>query len=46
MSSAVRGSSSPTTDLLDDYLALCKEACDGEIDRLYGDGDQTGGLRD
>ena len=21
---------------LDDYLALCKEACDGEINRLYG----------
>jgi geranylgeranyl diphosphate synthase, type II len=21
---------------LDDYLALCKEACDGEIERLYG----------
>jgi geranylgeranyl diphosphate synthase type II len=31
---------------LDDYLALCKEACDGEIARLYGDGDQAGGLRD
>lgn len=24
---------------LDDYLALCKEACDGEIDRLYGPGE-------
>src|SRR5262249_3238019 len=21
---------------LDDYLALCKDACDGEIERLYG----------
>lgn len=31
---------------LDDYLALCKEACDGEIARLYGDGEQTSGLRD
>lgn len=25
---------------LDDYLALCKEACDGEIDRLYGPGER------
>ncbi|WP_406816290.1 polyprenyl synthetase family protein [Mycobacterium sp. M23085] len=25
---------------LDDYLALCKEACDGEIDRLYGAGER------
>lgn len=25
---------------LDDYLALCKEACDGEIERLYGPGDR------
>ena len=25
---------------LDDYLALCKEACDGEIKRLYGSGDR------
>lgn len=25
-----------TVNPLDDYLALCKDACDGEIDRLYG----------
>lgn len=25
---------------LDDYLALCKDACDGEIDRLYGPGER------
>lgn len=25
---------------LDDYLAVCKEACDGEIDRLYGPGER------
>ena len=31
---------------LDDYLTLCKEACDAEIGRLYGDGADTGGLRD
>lgn len=32
---------------LDDYLALCKEACDGEIARLYGpDERQEGGLYD
>ncbi|BCZ25388.1 polyprenyl synthetase family protein [Mycobacterium senriense] len=32
---------------LDDYLALCKEACDGEIDRLYGPGERgSNGLYD
>ncbi|WP_396932240.1 polyprenyl synthetase family protein [Mycolicibacterium sp.] len=32
---------------LDDYLALCKEACDGEIARLYGPGERhEGGLYD
>ena len=32
---------------LDDYLALCKEACDGEIARLYGPGErEEGGLHD
>ncbi|TRW84746.1 polyprenyl synthetase family protein [Mycolicibacterium sp. 018/SC-01/001] len=31
-------------DGLDDYLALCKDACDGEITRLYGD-DESSGLR-
>ena len=25
---------------LDDYLALCKDACDGEIKRLYGPGER------
>ena len=31
------GSIPPTAcNPLDDYLALCKEACDGEINRLYG----------
>jgi geranylgeranyl diphosphate synthase, type II len=24
---------------LDDYLALCKDACDGELERLYGPGE-------
>ena len=32
---------------LDDYLALCKDACDGEIDRLYGPGERgSNGLYD
>src|SRR6478752_6185275 len=31
---------------LDDYLTLCKEACDGEITRLYGGEDPPSGLRD
>lgn len=32
---------------LDDYLALCKEACDGEIERLYGPGERgSNGLYD
>ncbi|AKK27208.1 polyprenyl synthetase family protein [Mycobacterium sp. EPa45] len=32
---------------LDDYLALCKDACDGEIARLYGPGErEKGGLYD
>jgi geranylgeranyl diphosphate synthase type II len=35
------------SDLLDDYLALCKDACDGEIDRLYGPGERgSNGLYD
>ncbi len=35
------GSTNPTVgDPLDDYLALCKDACDGEIDRLYGPGER------
>jgi geranylgeranyl diphosphate synthase type II len=28
---------------LDDYLALCKDACDGEIARLYGPGERDNG---
>lgn len=32
---------------LDDYLALCKEACDGEIERLYAPGQRgSNGLYD
>ena len=32
---------------LDDYLALCKDACDGEIKRLYGPGERgSSGLYD
>lgn len=32
---------------LDDYLALCKQACDGEIERLYGPGEHgSNGLYD
>ncbi|ORV48278.1 phosphoesterase [Mycobacterium florentinum] len=32
---------SPTApNPLEDYLALCKQACDGEIDRLYGPGER------
>jgi geranylgeranyl diphosphate synthase, type II len=31
---------------LDAYLALCKEACDGEIIRIYGSGTESGGLRE
>src|SRR6478752_6114809 len=31
---------------LDDYLTLCKEACDGEITRLYGGEDPPNGLYD
>jgi geranylgeranyl diphosphate synthase type II len=35
------GGTSPTAcNPLDDYLALCKDACDGEIDRLYGPGER------
>src|SRR6185312_12931044 len=35
------------SELLDDYLALCKEACDGEIDRLYGPSERgSNGLYD
>lgn len=28
----------PASDVLDDYLAACKDACDREINRLYGPG--------
>ncbi len=35
------GDTNPTAcNPLDDYLALCKDACDGEIERLYGPGDR------
>ena len=27
-------------DVLEDYLATCKEACDSEINRLYGSGER------
>jgi geranylgeranyl diphosphate synthase type II len=38
---SLNGSTNPTAcNPLDDYLALCKEACDGEIDRLYGPGER------
>ncbi len=30
-------------DVLEDYLALCKEACDGEINRLYAPGEKRAG---
>jgi geranylgeranyl diphosphate synthase type II len=42
------GDAVPTScNPLDDYLALCKEACDGEIDRLYGPGERrSNGLYD
>jgi geranylgeranyl diphosphate synthase type II len=28
------------SDIVDEYLALCKEACDSEIERLYGPGEK------
>lgn len=31
---------------LDVYLALCKEACDDEITRIYGSGTESSGLRE
>jgi len=34
-----RVSAASAPNPLDDYLALCKDACDGEIDRLYGPGE-------
>jgi geranylgeranyl diphosphate synthase type II len=42
------GSTNPIAcNPLDDYLALCKDACDGEIDRLYGPGEHgSNGLYD
>lgn len=37
----------PAPRPLDDYLALCKDACDGEIERLYGPGERgSNGLYD
>jgi geranylgeranyl diphosphate synthase type II len=43
-----RARSAPTdSSALEDYLALCKDACDGEIKRLYGpDRRGPGGLRE
>jgi geranylgeranyl diphosphate synthase, type II len=32
-------SGTAAADVLEDYLATCKEACDGEINRLYGPGE-------
>jgi geranylgeranyl diphosphate synthase type II len=31
------------SDMLEDYLAECKDACDGEIRRLYARGQQGSG---
>jgi geranylgeranyl diphosphate synthase type II len=36
----------PETTLLEDYLSLCKEACDGEVSRLYGPDRASIGLRE
>jgi geranylgeranyl diphosphate synthase, type II len=37
----------PASNPLDDYLALCKDACDGEIERLYGPDERgSNGLHD
>ncbi|TXI65376.1 polyprenyl synthetase family protein [Mycolicibacterium mageritense] len=33
-----RRTAPPASDVLESYLAQCKEACDGEIERLYGSG--------
>ncbi|KUI33853.1 polyprenyl synthetase family protein [Mycobacterium sp. GA-2829] len=35
---------SPTANPLEDYLALCREACDGEIERLYASGHSGSGF--
>jgi geranylgeranyl diphosphate synthase type II len=38
---------STVADVLEDYLATCKDACDGEIERLYGPGERgSNGLYD
>ena len=36
LSPDARTAAPTASNALDDYLALCKDACDGEIDRLYG----------
>jgi geranylgeranyl diphosphate synthase type II len=36
------GSALTAPDVLEDYLALCKEFCDGEINRLYSAGERGG----
>ena len=33
-------SAAPAPDVLEDYLAECKGACDGEIDRLFASGER------
>jgi geranylgeranyl diphosphate synthase type II len=42
MTSTLPGTHS-APDVLEDYLALCKEACDGEINRLYAPGEKRAG---
>lgn len=46
--STTDGNITPTAcNPLDDYLALCKDACDGEIERLYGPAErESNGLYD
>ena len=49
MTSTLPEAHSPPTalDVLEDYLAQCKQACDGEINRLYSPEDRrAGGLYD
>src|SRR6202012_100612 len=44
MSLAFDGTSAvPAPNVLEDYLAECKAACDGEIDGLFAPGQQGGG---
>ncbi len=41
-----RADDNSASNPLDDYLALCKNACDGEITRLYGPDQASSGLRE